>query len=580
MELENIIKKYDREDLKQFSLSDIHSEICHLDSNEKTNPNFLNENLAFGLSLIPDSDGNGYSFGPLYSFADSEGKVIVSADENQITPEVIDYWISRYQSVKNPLLKLHYAGLVWNYHKIKGEKKPKDLYVTYVEYLCKACEEDYFFHPTETVKFLEQLFNLTHSNDTYKERVKSICNSFEHKYSSDDTAVRYWSFKLYLIINYRQSFSKEEIDKTIECHESRLKRLMSIDIENTNPWLIKDQCFVLAEYYHAIGDNENLIRILKLVEDTFLKLKERLSPFQLYGNLKQIQQLYHNYNLQIQETELTTNIQSLGGNILGDLKEIKIDYDVSKEVCDLANSLFGDVAISEEEKWNNFINYFIPHKKKEEMHLAELVSKYPLVYFSATQIFDPKGHPLSFIEPYDKDHEGNLILHISNTINIRMYFLSLAISNLKKSGALDVEKIMDLFVKKSTVIDSDRYVFIASSIGFFLQEEYVMFCHTIIPQIEHALINLAEQGGEIILKPQKKGKGFQLVVLDSILRTETIINTFTEEGAFYLRLILTDQRAFNIRNYLCHGIYPPQYFSVESAMLLFHVLILICSKCQ
>ena len=139
---------------------------------------------------------------------------------------------------------------------------------------------------------------------------------------------------------------------------------------------------------------------------------------------------------------------------------------------------------------------------------------------------------------------------------------------------------MDLFVKKSTVIDSDRYVFIASSIGFFLQEEYVMFCHTIIPQIEHALINLAEQGGEIILKPQKKGKGFQLVVLDSILRTETIINTFTEEGAFYLRLILTDQRAFNIRNYLCHGIYPPQYFSVESAMLLFHVLILICSKCQ
>ena len=50
---------------------------------------------------------------------------------------------------------------------------------------------------------------------------------------------------------------------------------------------------------------------------------------------------------------------------------------------------------------------------------------------------------------------------------------------------------------------------------------------------------------------------------------------FTEDGAFYLRLVLTDQRALNLRNSLCHGFLPPESFGIGAADRLIHVLTLL-----
>jgi hypothetical protein len=54
-----------------------------------------------------------------------------------------------------------------------------------------------------------------------------------------------------------------------------------------------------------------------------------------------------------------------------------------------------------------------------------------------------------------------------------------------------------------------------------------------------------------------------------------VIYAFKEDGAYYLRLVLTDQRALNIRNSLCHGILPPESFDKNVANRLLHVLVLL-----
>ena len=72
-----------------------------------------------------------------------------------------------------------------------------------------------------------------------------------------------------------------------------------------------------------------------------------------------------------------------------------------------------------------------------------------------------------------------------------------------------------------------------------------------------------------------KRNGFQLLTLDELLRTKPIEDTFTPDGALYLRLVLTDQRTMNIRNLICHGIVPPHYFNSGIAARLLHVLIIL-----
>lgn len=104
---------------------------------------------------------------------------------------------------------------------------------------------------------------------------------------------------------------------------------------------------------------------------------------------------------------------------------------------------------------------------------------------------------------------------------------------------------------------------------------YILACHIIVPQIENAIRNLVEKSGISVIKPQHKRNGFQLLTLDELLRTKAIEDAFTSDGALYLRLVLTDQRSLNIRNLLCHGIVPPQYFESGAAARLLHVLIML-----
>ena len=86
---------------------------------------------------------------------------------------------------------------------------------------------------------------------------------------------------------------------------------------------------------------------------------------------------------------------------------------------------------------------------------------------------------------------------------------------------------------------------------------------------------MVEISGVSVIKPQYKRNGFQLLTLDELLRTKPVADAFTPDGALYLRLVLTDQRSLNIRNLLCHGIVPPQYFDADTAARLFHVLVML-----
>ena len=80
-------------------------------------------------------------------------------------------------------------------------------------------------------------------------------------------------------------------------------------------------------------------------------------------------------------------------------------------------------------------------------------------------------------------------------------------------------------------------------------------------------------GGDIY-KPAKNG-GLFLRNLDEILRSKAVIENFTERIIKYFRVLLTDQRGFNLRNNICHGIILPSHIGFYICDRLFHVLLLL-----
>ena len=68
-----------------------------------------------------------------------------------------------------------------------------------------------------------------------------------------------------------------------------------------------------------------------------------------------------------------------------------------------------------------------------------------------------------------------------------------------------------------------------------------------------------------------------LKTLDDLLREQAIVETLGESVAHYFQVLLTDQRGWNIRNDVCHGISPVQAFSWPMTDRIFHALLILAT---
>ena len=97
--------------------------------------------------------------------------------------------------------------------------------------------------------------------------------------------------------------------------------------------------------------------------------------------------------------------------------------------------------------------------------------------------------------------------------------------------------------------------------------------HLLIPQIEEAIRNIVEFAGGNVLKPNNNGTSFMLRTLDEILRDPITVSSLGDDLCYYFRILFTDQRGWNMRNNVCHGIVGMETFTHQSADRVLHALL-------
>jgi hypothetical protein len=63
--------------------------------------------------------------------------------------------------------------------------------------------------------------------------------------------------------------------------------------------------------------------------------------------------------------------------------------------------------------------------------------------------------------------------------------------------------------------------------------------------------------------------------LEEVLREDCIAKSLSEGVVLNLRVLLTDQRGWNIRNGICHGLLTPGSFGRGLTDRLFHALLVL-----
>ena len=160
---------------------------------------------------------------------------------------------------------------------------------------------------------------------------------------------------------------------------------------------------------------------------------------------------------------------------------------------------------------------------------------------------------------------------MSQNMDISAIFLHEVLQTVITKFVVSSEVLIE-YLYESPLFQEDRKEIIRAGLEAYFHQNHLVAIHLLTPQIEAAIRDLIEMAGGTVLRASRGG-GLHLKTFDELLRDEQIKTVFGENTAFYLRVLFTDQRGWNVRNNVCHGIIPTRFFDVRLSERIIHVLL-------
>ena len=528
------------------------------------------EQMAFDFVEDYTDNKTGWEtyFGPMFVLPNEEGKLVEYPSIKRITPQILDYWKDRNKEAKHPILKARYSNLVWNFSKkITGENPHYSIAQIFIDNVIEIAEKNLHKYSTDVIKKLEHALSLalTINDKERMDKVKKTIINYENKIAEDDKP-GLWGFSYELLVKKPPlTLTDSEEKNIIETLEQRFERLLKTD----DICATERAASLLADYYNRTGKPEEVKRVLlgmgKMAQDE----AEQVSALIGMTRLEELYHLYLQHGLKEEADKISIKIKEVGVKGTSELKKIETSVEIPREKIDeLINRLIeGDLKTA----LMRTTVYYIPRKNETMAQLKEVSKEAPLSFLFTQKILDNEGRVIGTVGSLVDDSDGHIVLQISQDMDSVSSFLRETINALIHKFNPDSGTIVD-YLYGSPIFEEKRKEFLIRGIKAYLDGDFLIALHILIPQIEALIRNLAEKIGISVLKPSRSG-GFDYKLLDELLRNENIIKSLGEDMSFYFRILLTDPRGWNLRNDVCHGISPIETFNPVVADRVFHALL-------
>lgn len=577
MTIKETLQQFDKLDKKRLNEHAVSSALRQLkpDDGQEIGFELLSELMAFDFAedYSHKETGWGTYFGPTMTWSNGDGTFTESPSIQRVTPEMIDYWESRANETQNPVLASRYYGLVWDFkEKISGKKPSHELCRKYINALLLQVNEDYGLHQVYYFNRLRRALTLSiELNDKeLTESSKQAILKAERKYS-EDTKPGLWGYSFDLLVgNKKVNLSESEEAEIIKELELKLQRLTSTENEGKkiDPWAAESAAKRLATYYRKKKKEIEVKRVILEIGKAFDSIMNEGSAMQVSGWYEHLRNLYLQFNLNEEAAEVLLKLRESGPQVSSELLTISHSFkipqkEIDKYVKAMTSGSLDDVL-------NRIATQYIPNKEHAKEQVLDLSKSSPLLFMIGHDLLDEKGRVVAKIGSLEDDIEGHIVRRVSESLTFSSMLLRLTLQEAIKNLGLGTKSIMD-FISKSPIINSERLPIIEKGVKAYFDQDYLVAIHLLIPQIEEAMRNLIEISGGNVLRP--KNGGYQLRTFDDLLRDEIIEASLGEDLAIYFRILFTDQRGWNLRNEVCHGIASPNKFDTQTADRLLHGLL-------
>nr|WGE05418.1 DUF4209 domain-containing protein [Bacillus subtilis] len=371
-----------------------------------------------------------------------------------------------------------------------------------------------------------------------------------------------------LLENKKIELTAAEKSKIICELEERVKRLRSN--ANPEPWSIETAAIRLARYYNNSGNSVEVSRILNELKEECKKYGETVSPLQYQHWLDKLHAHFVHYHLKEKAAEIRKEIYENGLKVRENFIPISKSMTFQDEELEKIMSTFlsDDIYID-----LLMLSYeFVPKKEEVIEQIKALSKTSPLLSLMPKIVNDDHGRKVAEIGNTEEDLEGNIIQSMSWNINVQAVFLDKVIKKIIEHHDLDSEKLLSILME-SPVFLEERRELLKKSLQMYFNEDYISFCHIVIPQIESAFRTLISFCESPIIKPSQNRNGYEFKVLGELLSDPIIEDVYDSNYKKYFQVLLNNPVGLNLRNHICHGISNIAIFNQYTASLLLHVLI-------
>jgi hypothetical protein len=494
---------------------------------------------------------------------------------------MLSYWSERAFSANHPILKRRYADLVWDFSKkITGKGADHRMVGIIIDSTVEIANNRLCEHEVFEFENFRRALDLSRSHrDELRQKIcKNSLIDFEERIGVLDKIGLWGNVFDFLVSEKLVPITQDEESKIVKDIEEKWSMLSSEKLERRDPWAVESAALRLLQYFQKKGDADKVDALLRSVEEAFDSVSDGVEPMQLRGWLRKVYDLYRRYSRNADADRIMMKINGLASAVKNSLKDHSVSASISSEEVDkyIDKITTGGLYLS----LIKMTVKYTPRKDAVVDLLRDLSARAPLSFMINQEILNEKGEVVASVGPIDEDLEGHVVRQITQQLSTSSPFLRMIIDKIVEKYGLDADGLID-YLGDSVLIEEDKRGLLLYSIRKYFSGDLVAFAHVVIPVIENAIrVLLKFVGG----KTHKMGRGDQFFnrTLDEMLRDplfESVFanDQFLKDVPLYFRVVLTDQRGWNFRNQLSHGLISSDDINQGVADRLLHLILILGS---
>ena len=540
---------------------------------------------AFGFSTH-GAPGDGpwkTYFQPLMTATRQDGTMVCRPDLGQADADVLAYWGDRAKVAKHPVLVARYADLVWDVTEFvtqakRGRDKFEFVLLAIDSYIAASRMDDGAAWG-DTHGNLTRALQLALSIKDAVRIAEAVNANIEYveKTADDDKIGTYcYLFDNLLPPGKGPELTGEQEREIIKMFEAKFAEMTTPGGQwDVDPHSPRDIGVRLAAYYHRKEKPEERMRVLCSVAQAFERRAKMGEPMTGMFFLADARSFYLDAGLQDEAERVQLEAQKMGPAAQEQLVPMTVKQEIP--TADVDKFLDGLMEGGMDNALLRLTLQFIPDQTAIAKQAEEIAKDHPLfaiISGSAKMLGD--GHIEADIGDDTGDPDGKMVYQTSRHIQLESPWLAWAFGRMVSEG-LCAAKFVE-FVRKCALFSDDRLKLIRQGVEAHFMGDYAQAIHLLIPQIERSLVSVLPMAGKPSNKAHRSGRGvMQFKNLNDVLAKDewTIPEESGEDLRMYLLTALAHPKGMNIRNDVCHGLWPTDHFTQVASERVLHVLLAV-----